>query len=223
MSDEHTEKRLSSLYPPFAEKVRAVIAALAGQGMEFRVVQGLRTFAEQDALFAQGRSRPGGVVTRARGGYSNHNYGAAADLCLFVQGIPDWNNNLAFMQLGIAAANAGLKWGGDWGKFVDKPHIEMLALTLAECLAIYKKGQLPAVWAAFDAKLGAQPTPETPPEVVEAAAEGVSEPTAERAPVAEMAAAAEIPVEPVPPPSAKKPQKSAVVLRREKSAKKTKK
>jgi hypothetical protein len=45
-------------------------------------VQGVRTFAEQDALYAQGRTRKGLRVTNAKGGQSYHNYGLAADCAL---------------------------------------------------------------------------------------------------------------------------------------------
>ena len=50
-------------------------ADLAAQGVYVRVVQGLRTWTEQDALYAQGRTAPGKVVTNVRGGYSWHCFG----------------------------------------------------------------------------------------------------------------------------------------------------
>ncbi|HVG34723.1 MAG TPA: peptidoglycan-binding protein, partial [Pyrinomonadaceae bacterium] len=65
------------VHPELAKRVRMLIDNLAKAGMQIEVVQGLRTFAEQDALFAQGRTKPGKVVTNARGGQSNHNYGLA--------------------------------------------------------------------------------------------------------------------------------------------------
>ena len=89
-----------------------MIAALAAQGLTVEVVQGLRTFAEQDALFAQGRSKKGQIVTNAKGGQSNHNYGLAVDLCPFVNGKPQWNDNAGFLLIGAEAAKVGLQWGG---------------------------------------------------------------------------------------------------------------
>ena len=71
-----------------ASALRRVVADLASQGVIVEIVQGLRTFAEQDALYAQGRTGPGAIVTQARGGESNHNYGLAADLCPFTDGKP---------------------------------------------------------------------------------------------------------------------------------------
>lgn len=72
-----SENRLNKVHPELATRVRMLIDTFAQNGVQIEVVQGLRTFAEQDALFAQGRTKPGQVVTRARGGQSNHNYGLA--------------------------------------------------------------------------------------------------------------------------------------------------
>ena len=60
---------------------------------DFEVTQGLRTYAEQDALYAQGRTVPGEIVTNAAAGYSWHNFGNAVDLVPedITIGQPDWN------------------------------------------------------------------------------------------------------------------------------------
>ncbi|WP_318566507.1 M15 family metallopeptidase [Peribacillus simplex] len=47
-----------------------------------KITHGFRLFAEQNALLAQGRTKPGNKVTNARGGQSMHNYGLAIDICL---------------------------------------------------------------------------------------------------------------------------------------------
>lgn len=142
-----SQNRLTKVHPRLAKGVTALIEALAAQGHTVEVVQGLRTFEEQDALFAQGRTKPGQVVTQARGGQSNHNYGLAVDLCPFVDGKPQWNDNPGFLRIGAEAAKQGLQWGGDWKKFIDKPHVQLGGLTVAQCSALYKKGGLENVWA----------------------------------------------------------------------------
>lgn len=148
-----SEKRLRQLHPALAASVRDIIDTLAAQGIVVEVVQGLRTFAEQDALFAQGRTKPGPVVTQARGGDSNHNYGLAADLCPFVNGKPDWNAPISvWATIGMAANARGLEWGGDWKKFLDKPHVQ-LPVTLKECQKCYEQGGLDGVWSATSQKL----------------------------------------------------------------------
>jgi len=142
-----SQNRLTKVHPRLAKGVTAIIDALAAQGITIEVVQGLRTFAEQDALFAQGRTKPGQVVTQARGGQSNHNYGLAVDLCPFVDGKPQWNDNQGFIRIGAEAVKQGLQWGGDWKKFIDKPHVQIGGLTVAQCSALFKKGGLESVWA----------------------------------------------------------------------------
>src|SRR5437660_3691972 len=107
-----SQTRLQKVHPELAKRVTELIQALQAQGMQVEVVQGLRTFEEQDELYAQGRSKPGQIVTRAKGGQSNHNYGIAVDLCPFVNGQPQWNDNHAFVRIGKEAENRGLEWGG---------------------------------------------------------------------------------------------------------------
>ena len=142
-----SQNRLTKVHPRLAKGVTALIEALAAQGLTVEVVQGLRTFAEQDALFAQGRTKPGQVVTQARGGQSNHNYGLAVDVCPFVNGKPQWNDNQGFIRIGAEAPKQGLQWGGDWKKFIDKPHIQLGGLTVAQCSTLFKQGGLENVWA----------------------------------------------------------------------------
>jgi peptidoglycan LD-endopeptidase CwlK len=149
MLDPVSEKRLAAVHPELAMRVRTLIQHLRTQSFDIRVVQGLRTYAEQDALFAQGRTKPGQVVTNARGGFSNHNFGLACDLCPFKAGNPQWSDNVGFLAIGKAADLVHLNWGGHWFKLIDKPHVELAAgLTLAECRDLYDKGGLQAVWDA---------------------------------------------------------------------------
>lgn len=144
--DSASKNRLAKVHPVLAEKVAKVIADLAVAGRDVRVVQGLRTYAEQNALYAQGRTKPGQRVTKAKGGQSNHNFGLAVDLCPFENGKPDWNDTRGFDAIGVAGKKHGLNWGGDW-KFVDKPHLELKhGLTMAQCRYFHDKGGPYAVW-----------------------------------------------------------------------------
>jgi peptidoglycan L-alanyl-D-glutamate endopeptidase CwlK len=151
-----SENRLKKVHPELAGRVRTLIEHLAANGMQVEVVQGLRTFAEQDALFAQGRTKPGQVVTRAKGGQSNHNYGLAVDLCPFTpDGKPNWNApNTMWMAIGAEAEKLGLEWGGSWKKFIDKPHVQLPGLTIKQCSALHSKGGLQAVWAEASRLIG---------------------------------------------------------------------
>lgn len=143
-----SENRLKKIHPELANRIRTVVAALAKAGINIEVVQGLRTFAEQDDLYRQGRTKKGAVVTNAKGGQSNHNYGLAVDVVPFVNGKPQWNApNSVWMAIGHEGGAVGLEWGGSWKKFIDKPHLQMPGLSIKQCLALYKKGGLDAVWA----------------------------------------------------------------------------
>jgi peptidoglycan L-alanyl-D-glutamate endopeptidase CwlK len=73
--------RLAELHPVFAARIGKLLAYMEGEGYPLLITQGLRTWQAQDALYAQGRTAPGKIVTNARGGYSHHNFGLAVDLC----------------------------------------------------------------------------------------------------------------------------------------------
>lgn len=153
--DAASKQRLSKVHPELAKRVTATIRDLNAEGHDVRVVQGLRTYAEQDALYAQGRTRKGAKVTNARGGFSNHNFGLAVDLCPFKSGQPDWNDNKAFNAIGAAGKANGLSWGGDWKSIVDKPHLELpTGLSTKACRDLYAAGGLNAVWKRASEKLG---------------------------------------------------------------------
>jgi peptidoglycan LD-endopeptidase CwlK len=167
-----SENRLKKVHPELAKRVRLLIEDLAKAGMQIEVVQGLRTFAEQDALFAQGRTKPGNVVTNARGGQSNHNYGLAVDVVPFSNGKPNWNApNSIWMAIGAEAEKLGMEWGGNWKKFIDKPHIQLPGLSIRQCLSLFKKGGLEAVWAAATNILQGSTTPPTKPDSTKPPAE----------------------------------------------------
>ena len=146
-----SRQRLAKVHPELASRVTRLIETLAREGIVVEVVQGLRTFTEQDALFAQGRTKPGQIVTNARGGQSNHNYGLAVDLCPFVNGRPHWKDNSGFIRIGAEAAKLGLQWGGSWKKFIDKPHVQLPGLTVRQCFALYQNGGLANVWCRVPA------------------------------------------------------------------------
>ena len=93
------------------------------------VTEGHRSAAAQDELYTRGRSAPGPVVTYKRGGESNHNAlpSRALDVAfLLPDGEVSWPGLLLskFARL-MKAADARVRWGGDWLKFKDQPHFEV--------------------------------------------------------------------------------------------------
>lgn len=110
-----------------ADKTRAVVKKLAAEGIYICVAQGYRSQADQNALYAIGRTKSGKIVTNARGGQSNHNYGVAVDLCLYSADgkTVSWQTGGPFSKVVAAMKAEGFKWGGDWRSFKDNPHFEL--------------------------------------------------------------------------------------------------
>ena len=84
------------------------------------ITDGGRTYAEQKAIYAQGRTLPGRKVTNAQAGYSWHNFKRAFDMVpIDSAGGADWDST-SWSKIGALARAHGLSWGGSFG---DKPHI----------------------------------------------------------------------------------------------------
>jgi peptidoglycan LD-endopeptidase CwlK len=129
--DSITLNRIALLHPSIRDEVTTLVnkanEALTGRA-QVRIVQGYRTFAEQNALF---KKRP--KVTNASGGKSIHNYGLAIDFALLIDGKEiSWdvkkdfdNDNISdWLEVVKIFKDAGYTWGGDWAKFKDYPHLE---------------------------------------------------------------------------------------------------
>ena len=118
--------KLELLKPKVRELAEKLISECKNLGHQITVTQTLRTIEEQDALYAQGRTKPGNIVTKAKGGYSLHNFGVAFDICPVVNGKAEWNNNALFKKIGEIGMKLGLEWGGTWDSFPDLPHFQYL-------------------------------------------------------------------------------------------------
>ena len=70
---------LDLIYPPFLALYLDTLAACKARGVVYFATFGTRTYEEQNALYAQGRTAPGKIVTNARGGQGAHNFGLATD------------------------------------------------------------------------------------------------------------------------------------------------
>jgi len=111
-----------------------VMRAIEITSQDFAVTCGLRTQKEQMALYEQGRTTPGAIVTWTR--TSRHMSGRAVDLVPYPV---DWNTPSKFDAIAdamfAAAAELGVKlrWGADWDNDgnrrekgeSDSPHFEL--------------------------------------------------------------------------------------------------
>lgn len=140
--DSASEKNIETLHPKVRDKAREFINRVEKEtGIKLRVTSGIRTYAQQDALYAQGRTKSGAIVTNAKGGQSNHNFGTAIDVIPIVNGQPDWNTK-DWAKISQIGKSVGFNWGGDWTGLVDKPHFEMqFGNTLAQLKQKYESGQ----------------------------------------------------------------------------------
>lgn len=143
--DERTERNIATLIPRAQDAARRFMAAAAEAmrpyGVIAKIISGTRTYAEQNALFAKGRTEPGPRVTNARGGYSNHNFGVAFDVGLF-RGADYLEDSPLYAALGPVGERLGLEWGGRWTSFVDEPHYQIkTGLTMAEMRERVANGQ----------------------------------------------------------------------------------
>jgi peptidoglycan L-alanyl-D-glutamate endopeptidase CwlK len=131
--DPRSEKNIATLTKVAQRKAREWLAKCLAEKINVKIICGTRTFAEQAALHAKGRTAPGPKVTNARPGYSWHNFGVAWDFVVFdAKGQPQWDSPL-MVRCGRIAEDLGLEWGGSWTKFKDVPHIQLrMDCTLAE-------------------------------------------------------------------------------------------
>ena len=96
----------------------------AAAGAPVIITQTLRDAEYQNSLYAQGRTKPGKIVTNAKGGSSVHEKGEAWDFVPTISGEPVWDaKSPLWEKCGVIAEGLGMEWGGRW-KFVDKPHVQ---------------------------------------------------------------------------------------------------
>lgn len=122
--DSRSEGNIATLLPEVQPLARALVQKAVANGIQIKVVSGFRTYEEQDALYAKGRTASGDKVTNARGGYSNHNFGIAFDVGVFA-GSKYLPESPKYKAIGVLGMELGLEWGGTWTSIVDEPHFQL--------------------------------------------------------------------------------------------------
>lgn len=124
--------KLQGLHPSLISKANQVISAMTALGFPMVVVQGVRTTEQQQALFAQGRTVPGHIVTNCDGVKikSNHQlkadgFGHAVDVAFKVLGQVSFDIKLPWKAYGECGKAIGLVWGGDFSTIKDLDHLEL--------------------------------------------------------------------------------------------------
>lgn len=126
-------KDIRMCHPVLQELAEKWIIRCGEEGIRVKIGECFRTVAEQNALYEQGRTKPGNVVTNAKGtSYSSqHQWGIAFDFYLQMDVDGDgtisddaYNDSTGlFRKAGEIGKKLGLGWGGDWKSIVDKPHL----------------------------------------------------------------------------------------------------
>jgi len=126
-------RKLEDLHPKVKTLCEQFIASCAKQNIDILITSTYRDIESQNALYAQGRTAPGKIVTNAKGGQSFHNYKVAFDFCLIVNGKAQWNDTALFTKCGEIGESLGLEWAGRWVKFKELAHCQYTnGLTLTD-------------------------------------------------------------------------------------------
>lgn len=133
MINVRSEKNLVGVHPDLAKVVRKV-----AESHNILVIEGVRTQERQDDLYAQGRTKPGPIVTWTKD--SKHLRGLAVDVVKLKGSVIDWNDVKSFEELGkimldtAKQLGVALRWGYDWDGDTnlrekgenDGPHFELI-------------------------------------------------------------------------------------------------
>lgn len=159
---------LTRLYPPFAALYLECLEACLRRSTPYYCISGFRDDAEQEALYAKGRKKladgswvvvdASQIVTRAKPGESDHNFGVGADSCR------DKDADRAGLQPGWAIADyevlaqeakrLGLNALYYSASFREGPHVGLdlarYGLSTKHLRAAHDRGGLSAAWALLD-------------------------------------------------------------------------
>ena len=124
-------KKLEGLHPNLQNFFMELIKI---SPYDFSITQGIRTTAEQNKLYQQGRTTPGKIVTNCDGYKlkSSHQtksdgLGHAGDIAVLVNNKITWSERY-YKEVAMAARilmqKYNIEWGGDWKNFKDLPHFE---------------------------------------------------------------------------------------------------
>ena len=153
------DRSITSLQPGFRAKVDRWLNDVKAEsnstqgplaGIDFIILETRRSFERSDELYAQGRTKPGPIVTNAKAGQSYHGFALALDGGPKYRDKPftwAWDRDprlmAAMKRIAALAKRHGIEWGGEWTRFRDLPHFQDAdAPSLAECRKRWPKGWL---------------------------------------------------------------------------------
>lgn len=136
-----SKRSLDNLEGVHPSLVQLIKSAIVDTPVDFTVVEGVRTTKKQQEYYAQGRTKPGKIVTYSDGiiKKSNHQikadgYGHAVDLYPYFDGKVQVDHKDTIKKLKqisdhikakAKCMNINIVWGGNWKKPFDSPHFEI--------------------------------------------------------------------------------------------------
>lgn len=175
MLDDISTARLAEVHPELARRTVNFAALLS---FDIRVVQGRRSWQDQDALYQKGRSVPGEpcthdgvvrpvgtcnihprglIVTKARPEQCAHCFLYAIDAAPIVHDVVDWSGeDEKWAEMLAKAPSCGLAEGAQWRTFPDTPHFylqELPATPDQEMVYTLREGGYTALTALIDERL----------------------------------------------------------------------
>lgn len=117
-------RKLEDLAPEVESLARAFIELCGKDGIDVLITSTFRDLESQAALYAQGRTTAGKIVTNAEAGHSYHNFRVAFDFVPLVNGKPQWDDLETYRKCGALAESLGLEWAGRWHSFPELAHCQ---------------------------------------------------------------------------------------------------
>jgi len=118
-------RSLNDLRPAARDKAREFKAQCKRvYGIDILIYCTYRDEAQQNFLYASGRTRPGRKLTNARGGKSWHNHRCAWDCVPMEGGKTMWGDRASYRKMGKIAAMLGIVWAGNWRAFKETAHFQ---------------------------------------------------------------------------------------------------
>ena len=116
------------LVTPARVRAKEFLSKADAEGIDLLVTSTYRDDEAQAALYAQGRTTKGRIVTNARPGESWHNWRCAVDIVPMRYGKPVWSTSGPDAKLsnriGAIGESCGLEWAGRWTTFREYAHFQ---------------------------------------------------------------------------------------------------
>lgn len=126
---------INDLHPKVASLAVAFKQLCDEEGIDLLITSTYRDHESQNALYAQGRTTKGNIVTNAKGGQSMHNWRVAFDVVPLRNGKPVWDTrDPVWARIGALGESVGLEWSGRWaGRLKETAHFQYTGgLTIAD-------------------------------------------------------------------------------------------